>query len=559
MTSLSDSRVFSQSMESQLAPEQFTSKVWSYITDQNNKSYNGTITFDCSSIANNGRWVNWRESYFSMPYILGIRTTVTDVSVGADAFDSHSVAFKSGFHHLLDSMSIELGNNSVMQNTPFSNMFNHYKILSTWSNDSYVKFGGVIGLAIDTPRSLQFVNATAKSLVGKGLVANELANAHSYVANVADVVRNEGFYTRSSYHVLPAKYPVITATSAAATGRTRWTSVGAKQDTLWYAEGLAIIRLSDVSDFINKLPLLKGSFLKFTLTTNTAVQSLPVPKAADDVTFTSASLSLQGRTVPFMVSQQDANSPQAGVIAAIKAAGADDVIVSGVGISSLTLGTTTASSSLQGGACRLYVPSYLLEPAYESQYLESFPVKEIVYTDVYNYVTSPVANDGDIQALITNGIVDGQFLVVVPIVEGAAGTAIPVSPHQSVYASEPGTTSAGCSIDKFNVQVSGTNIFQQDEQYDFEQFLHEQVAINALNGAQDSELTSGLISYEMWSFSHRYYVADLSRGSPSDGLVPKSVLLLGQNKSGRTVRYYTFVAYNRRLVIRPIDSTVVSA
>ena len=546
MATLSDARVFSASMEGGLAAEQFTSKQWSYVIDQQNGSYNGTIQFDCSSLSNNGRWVNWREAYFAIPYVMGVKSSI-DVT-GAQP-DPHSLGFKS-FLHLIDGMEIQFGNVTAQQQTPFANMFHYYKVLSTWSQDSLVKFGSLLGIAPDTARSYEYENNA--SAIGHGFVANRLVDARTFVSTSADTARNEGFLQRSSYHLSTGKYPVQLAASLAAGGRHRWLSTGAKDATVWYATGLAIIRLADISDFIAKLPLLKGSFLKFTLTTNTGAQDITAVAAGPTMAIASAGLRLQGRTMPIMVGSSGANNPLNAAVTK-----GDSTLTAAVGIGSLTIAGTKAEASPLTN-CRLYVPSYQLEPSFEEQYLQSFPTKEIAYTDIYNFVTGSVANDGSIQTLLTNGIINPQYLVVVPIADSSANGTTGVFPHQSVFAAEPSGGTAGSVIDRFNVQVSGTSLFQQDYVYDFEAYQHEVASIGALNGGQDSELTSGLIDFDSWSYAYRFYVADLSRMSPADASVPKSILLMGNNRSGRATRYFCFVAFGKKLTVRVLDSTIVS-
>jgi hypothetical protein len=174
-------------------------------------------------------------------------------------------------------------------------------------------------------------------------------------------------------------------------------------------------------------------------------------------------------------------------------------------------------------------------------------IKEIFYSDIYSYTIKNIAPGGQINQLVTNGISQPLYVVVIPYI-AKSSTGCNLDQYVNPFASEPGTTSPCGLITQFNIQVSGSNIFQQSQQYDYDTFLNELRSINAINGGNSTGLTSGLIDQTKFQFGLRYYVADLSRRLPKDD-ISRSIQILGTNNTSLTFDYMVFVAYQRSLKI----------
>ena len=67
------------------------------------------------------------------------------------------------------------------------------------------------------------------------------------------------------------------------------------------------------------------------------------------------------------------------------------------------------------------------------------------------------------------------------------------SPMNSPFSSAPGTCCPFAFLTNFNVQLSGTNIYQSNLNYTFETFLQNFRGGNSLNGGISNEMSSGLI------------------------------------------------------------------
>jgi hypothetical protein len=153
-----------------------------------------------------------------------------------------------------------------------------------------------------------------------------------------------------------------------------------------------------------------------------------------------------------------------------------------------------------------------MNPTYESQLIRIRPKREVVYQDIYNFNITNIGAGASFNSIFTNGIVNPKYLVMMPYLTVTAantGLAIAANTYQSVFDTATGTTAHLAAITQFQVQIGGQNIFQQNFQYDFETFMNETSAMNAINGGLSTGITNGLIGHYEWENQYRYYVCDI--------------------------------------------------
>ena len=81
----------------------------------------------------------------------------------------------------------------------------------------------------------------------------------------------------------------------------------------------------------------------------------------------------------------------------------------------------------------------------------------------------------------------------------------------SSFSSSPGTSGPQASISNLNILVSGSNIYQSNYVYGYEQFLREVRGSNAINRGIPLGLLSALLSQSDWENRYRFVYIDLSR------------------------------------------------
>jgi len=588
-----DNLVFEESINAEIDQSEFISKKWIYVNDSNSQNYTSQVVIDSTPLANSGGWINWSEGYIVMPLIVELQSNTAGNLVANANTGDHSWAFKAGFWHMINSMTLEFNNQNVVQQTPFLNVFRSFKSHTSFSLDDVLNEGSTIGYSPDTAGSWSFApassNANQLSSNGVGLCNNKavpLSFARSSVAGAA-ITANTPFYLATAHAGVSVGGAVSSGSSnpSGVYGGQYGCNKGFAERQEWYsydpitngagvALGQALInsattantvyrsyripyatngkygwsvmaklRLKDLSDFFLKCPLLKGSTIRFYINTNQTTLNFTTTLGTIDAAgvltanplITSANISvLGGLTNPMMVASNQA----------------------GQGCSSLPADTYTLSCNIFKSAdgvfqsalssCRLYAPVYKMNPLAEQRYLQLAPTKKVEYNDIFQYQFNAIGAGDSFNILVSNGIADIQSVLVVPFITTVdnGGTSTLLSPF-----STSGATPDPITLTNFNILVSGMNLFLNNEYYDYEQFNQELKSSNQLNGSLTTGLASGLISEDMFSRGYRYYYGNCARILPSEAGVSRSIQIQGQNVSLVGCNLMVFVEFKRSIVI----------
>lgn len=545
---MADKYLFEDALNVEDHKEYFLEKDMLYVLDQNGGSYNGSITFDTSVLSNAQRWLDYKNGLLEIPLQISMSSSV-DISA-ADAVNAYMLGLKNGSHQLIDSLQVEYNNSTVVQLQPFTNFYVGYKLMSSWSQDDLVKHGPSTIFTPDSAGSVNFQSAASVDGIGHcNTIVNPIeTKTWSGTSSQLDN-HNDGFLQRlnatgfdlttansAAYGSLPA----IDSASLAQAVQKNYTNDdgGAAAARIYKWNILCTIRLKDVHDFFEQLPLVKGAYLRFTLNYNSCRMQIPV--GAGPTLGAPTYTQISGRTNPVMMASASVSNPSASVGA--------------VGAQTLTIEANIAKTSNPAvgssgtlSSCRLYVPSYIMNPSSEKELLSLRPRQEIVYEEIYNYNFNSVPAGGNFNQIITNGLANAKSLVIVPMINSSSNAS--VVPYQSPYDSAPGTTCPLAAVTNFNVAVAGKNVFQANVDYDFDMFENEVMSANALNGGLSTGLTSGLLSRAMWDNSYRYVVTDISRGSPISDDIPKSIQVSGKNSTSVAMDFFCFVVYEKKATI----------
>jgi hypothetical protein len=241
----------------------------------------------------------------------------------------------------------------------------------------------------------------------------------------------------------------------------------------------------------------------------------------------------------------------------------------------------TSSFPLSSGAscpitqCRLYAPAFAMNPLAETRFLELTPTKKILYNDIFQFYFPNQAVGANINILVSNGIPNIKNVIVIPLLTstgaspngvnnatqvytslvGSVPTATPVGVQPIISSTllspfaTTGATPDPIPLGNFQILISGTNLFIQPLQYNFEDFYEQMVSINQLNGSLTTGLGSGLIGYKEWQYLYRYYVGNASRIIPSEEGMARSVQIQCQNLANVAIDLMVFVEYEKSITI----------
>lgn len=511
-----------------------------YVNDSNNASYNGSITIDSTVLSNSGRYLDWSEAYIEVPIAVSIKSSAAGVANLQDK--PYLAALKAGHFQLIDSIQVDIQNKNVVQSQSYTNFYTSYRVLSNWSEDDIKKYGSLLGVHPDADQHYAYVPLATTGNLGKGIVTNigfDTGAARDFLAEDAKEKFNEGMGKRTQDI---AQSPSGSAGITTDVSKLNASGVGylksGSTSTLatWYV--IATIRLKDVSDLFSSLPLLKGAQVRFTIQYNAGKSTITYAEANNaNISAVSTSM-IAGRTLPVMISSNKTGNP-------------------------FPLGTTNGTVEIEYNvlrttldpvnnpllpSSRLYVPAYALIEDMEVRYLQTSPVKEILYDDIYQYTINKVSAGSPFNQLLTNGIVAPQKLIIVPMLNRTHSGNVGLEMYQSPFCSAPFTTFPQGLVSQLQVLISGRAIFDQPVNYSWEQFSFE-TSKSGVSGGLETGVASGLISYSGFNGNYSYIVVDLSRRMPSDEIVPKSVQVLGTNNTSFDIDYYCFITYKRSLSV----------
>jgi hypothetical protein len=651
-----DKLVFDLSQEVEGTPNVFVRKDWVNILDNQNQNYNNNQSIiDTSQLSNSNKYMSYREAYLSIPMLLSFGTGAAPVLTGitsavgtqlalmtpttAGKSLDYSIGLKNWFGQIIHSFTLDYNGTTIVQQTPYINMWNSFKLMTSLSLNDVSTQGATIGFFPDDPVTWGFYQATTASAAGdaistasdsfsgqgvvnttnflsSNIVAGGFNSFGSMTGNdgflrrqqlinfdtlgltgactAADVptgISNETFgdlLTSGNMNLLWKSYIVKKQNESYLT--TASTALNATQTPgVIQMNIVATVYLKHIHSFFNMCPLLKGVFMKLTLNLNNTSSTIKVSRdvSAANTAYTSTGFQCSsianplGGINPVMISSGITNNGAnalnvpATALTSDANAGVHQVLytyIANISVGSVCLDQTLTSLGAVGSGALsksvyLYVPAMTFNPTFEQAYLSN-SVKQIKYTDVYQYQVINTPAGQMFNNLVTNGIANIKSVLILPFFSSAssAGTAlatrfghsnntntgfvngIPV--FQSPFdPAGTGATSPLCHLTNFNVQISGQNAIYNTQKYSYEQFNNQLYGQNAVNGGLTDGITSGLISRQSFDMEYCYYYVNVERMLPVEMSVPKSVQIIGQNLSSKAIDMYVFVEYGVEIQI----------
>lgn len=605
-----DGWIYHQSLKNDDETSPFVSRKVAYVGDLNQGSYSGGIVnIDTAQFSNSGMYCSLSEGFLEIPLVVSL-SPVSSVTGFGSAKCNYACSLKNGFHHLIDNISIQYENTQIVPATPYTNMYVSYKLLTTLSQSDQIKMGASIGFWSDSVDSFNFVSS-GTAADGQGVCNNRnmgfenlwtnytgriysdtaiSANASPtvvsavsaggaltgiYTATCPDGTNtnltsaNFGMYKRQQpFAFNPAVTPhssfVSSTNVAQIAANYYYDSASDSGYKAWFIT--ARVYLRHLHSFFENMPLVRGAYLSIKMQLNLSSQVITVGSRAavseasstgqggrgtpKGITLSMGTPTMVGNTNPLMLA-----SGEVGQGSASLPAGSYNYQIN-VYKTTLTSGTSI-SHTLQN--IRLYMPLYQFKPDFEANYLHQ-PIKAVTFKDISKYQYTGLATNGVMNFLVANGIVDAKTLIIVPVVNSASNGALALSPIQSVFTTEPATTSPLAVVTDFNVRVGGLPILPSNIVYNWEMFANELQQQNAISGGLCDGITSGLISEYSYSLMHRYAVVDLSRRTTTaEDRVPKSIEILLRNLTQLTMDYHIFVETEKTIYISADTGTLMSS
>jgi hypothetical protein len=435
-----DKLVFDLAQEAEGSANVFVRKDWVNILDNMNQNYNSNQSvIDTSQLSNSNKYASYREAYLLMPLLLTLSSpsAVFKPSTAGTSSD-YAIGLKNWFGTMIHSITMDWAGTTIIQQTPYINMWNAFRLMTSLSWSDVITMGSTIGFYPDDP--LSFTYEAAASPAGQGVCNN--SNAGCFAPSSASITGafnayntgkgNVGFLKRQQF--INFDYAGVIEAGGASNYQTLLSANAANNVWKSYiqvkangAAGAALpdtgileiavcatVYLKHLHSFFASVPLVKGAFLKITLnlnnTTTTFTSTGTAAGAPTALTLTSVANSVGGVNPLMIASSATLDGLVNGSRNVCALAGAASVATYTasvqVGARALSSAVTSVAGYADGALARsvyLYIPMYSFAPTFEQAYLSS-PVKSIKYTDVYQYQVLGVGSNAQFNNLLTNGI-----------------------------------------------------------------------------------------------------------------------------------------------------------
>ena len=612
----SDNIVYAQTTQPEnIAEKPFIQKSWTNPIFDTNTSANyssNQIIFDTTTLANSGQYVNYQEGLIAIPLVIKVSSAT---AAGADDWFTHGAAvggivppnpfdntdfmigFKNSHVQLINSISINLNNQDIVQAVPMTNAYLTFIQHSEMTQDDEFLNMPLTGYSKDSSASWYYNTAalTANTTIltgdSRGIGLGNNANFGLVDSFESNESYNIGFKNRQK---LISKY---NAEKQAVLGTLDKNAESLKSYAINTVTGKFIyydcyLRLKDICpNLFNNLPMSLGLKLRITLTLNNNIefqfQKMTNGSIVHDYsTFKNPT----SATNPLMIasSYNTYQSQTGGDYQPIAAGGAaanvntnltgnycftltnsaEKATIIPCGSSGLPcLDTRTYTVKMRIGGvdgsagkrpqCILYVPSYILNPSplYSSEYTsEANRFRKIHYTELEYQVISPAGTTQSFNYELSSSCLRPKRLIMIPILTSASNFGL--NPISSPFTTEPATSSP-CMITQFNCSIANINLYPNDITYSYDHYLQE---LNGSTGV-NANLTNGLVSSRInlvdYQNNYCYIVCDLSRRTSDLDNEPVSVRVRGIVNSAKSVDIHCYIEREKWIKIDIMTGAIV--
>jgi hypothetical protein len=528
-----------------------TDKNYLYVVDQQNGSYSNQVSWDLTSAVSQNAWMSLQEGYILMPFC----TSLTWANGQTNPVSAKAVCLKDSFLNYVDSLQLFVNGKQLIDQTTFSNIPLQILDKLTMGVSDLKLEGSALNISPDTATSIRQTAAASSS--GDGITNNLgfIPNTAIDNFNINYGIANRVLNTWSSPTITtnqPTAMNTITNNAQILAPYFSNDGTTKKAGTWNYVVYLPLRRLSDL---LRKYPLIKGSQVRLVLNFNASTVSI-TEGGTTPATYVLASnpTMTAGNTVTAMLT--DTNYGLGTATAAVAGAGTLTTAIQPTTVS-LVSGTTPARGFPQLPNCRIYLPTYKINPTYEERLLAN-RVQTVKYLDWYQQPIVGISSGQAFSQTLTTALPNVACLIMVPFQNGASGlfANATCSQFQSPFDTAPATTLPGGmnAFQNFNVQVSGQNVFNLNQNYGFDNWVQEVQKV-ALNAGLEKSIASGLVDFQTWLWSP-YVVCDLTDRAESANDTYQSVVVSGTNSAGVKVDYYCFIGYYKTIKVDTLTGDV---
>jgi len=318
-------------------------------------------------------------------------------------------------------------------------------------------------------------------------------------------------------------------------------------------QDVALIPLKYISDFIDKLGLVKKLDLTLQIYCNCGSLAVPVIGAnTDDVAYDKFKFSTFSNICPFTVNYLEGTNAQGGLPSGTEQITAGLFIAKSPTTSIGAVGIDLGNFSHPMPSCRCYYSQVKLDPGRSQTYISQNRDKTIVYEKFLYNQYNAIESGGTYSQLIQSGIKNPISVLIIPFISNtcpdklAGGNKLGFTQYGSPFDTAPSTYSP-ISLTDLQVTLGGINVLSTTLTYTYENFLNQVINAESLTSS-DVGVAVGLIN-QSWFEMNRVYFVDLTRGNPADKDMPRNLNVSFFNNTKIPIDVMIFTTYLDRVSI----------
>lgn len=542
MSSVSDHIQLMKSQETKY-DSVFNKREWLSINDTTTQYDQGTSIIETTSLSNNSKFLDYNSAYLSVPLLVTLTSNeakLTGISDTATLPYTKSVGFKQSFLTMINSITVDLNGQPMVQQNQLIDMYNHFRLLTSESWNTQNRWSS-IGFYPDVV-DVAGLSTTDCSFAPSGQTANNATVNSGLVERLGYILDDAGeTFSGVGTSVLSN---LISKTEMAKlyvshVSNKQVGTVDVKSPVVQYSVK-ATIMLKDLHPLFEAIPISKSLNFKIQIFWNNSV--VTATHAADKWTAQSAQYRSYNGTLPLMLNNfedgfkgQDAGTVRASVYVGDTCHDSIQKTVTNNGLSTGGVGKQV----------ELWVPAYQMLPDIELNYAQNH-LRDISYFDYYQFSLKNIGSGESFNHLVSNGISNLKAVLIIPQLK---------SLNNNVNAFDDGLPQLMGHINNFNVLVGGANVLHQDSRYSYQQFNNEFFNEHGINGNQTQGLGSSLIDFKSWLRKPYYYV-NCSRVPLEQQQSYRSLQLKGTNSSALEMDYIVFAIYSKEFQLDIISGNI---
>lgn len=525
MSSESDQYVVEMATSPQDNEALFKSKKWVYSVDSNSNGgqFGQEIQYDLGVLGAQSDWTLLKEAQLDIPVFTTISSdnALFATTAAIATFNKDLTILKNGSHHFVHAVALNINGKQIQDFQNYQNISTHADMMTTFSQEELNKYSSTLHMSKVPEDYTDFENTSAATvLTANGMNITDTTKNASALERKNTQCNNASGLTSVIGNQTNTGHSVVQTATVGASGFTAGSIVAGQH--VYVKVDTITVRLKDICPAVNNLPPIKNIRGYLYIKVN-AIEAKLTSAGSTSAAWTLTSIgSTAGSSCPVQLISP--NLLSAGVA---NAAGAWTLRCGPLGANPSN--TLTIPQACHVNA-RLICPKYEANPAVDAalSMKKTFTVWERRTNRVS--LAPQQGNTFNINA----GVPNPRFVRCYPffVGTGTASTNIPASynPFMSIVSSEGATTSPLAQLTNFNVYVGNKAVFQDPQNFDYENFCYE-VSKLGINGGMDSTMGSGLLNSYLWEHFYRYYCADVSRRLSSEDGNMKSIQVQANNGS----------------------------